>query len=69
MNDPSPYYADNSYLEVSTPMQGDIICYFDDNGTPNNYADDTNWHFGIVVSYDFSILSTLLLLLLISCVI
>lgn len=36
MNDPSPYYVDNSYLEISTPVYGDIICYFDDNGTPNN---------------------------------
>lgn len=57
MNNPSPYYTDNSYLEVTTPMQGDIICYFDDNGTPNNYADDTNLHSGIVVEYDPSILS------------
>lgn len=57
MNYPSPYYEDNSYLEVSTPMQGDIICYFDDNGTSNNYADDSNLHSGIVVSYDSSISS------------
>ena len=50
MNDPSLYYTDGSYDEVTTPAIGDIICYFDDNGTPNNTADDSNLHSGIVVS-------------------
>ncbi len=49
---PSPvlYYTDGSYYEVSTPAVGDIICYFDDNGTSNNTTDDNNIHSGIVVT-------------------
>lgn len=49
MNDPSEYYSDGSYYEVSTPTVGDIICYFDNNGTPSTTVDDTNLHSGIVV--------------------
>ena len=55
MDDPSAYYKDGSYVEVTTPKSGDIICYFDDNGTPNNFSDDINIHSGIVLSYDSSI--------------
>lgn len=55
MDDPSAYYTDGSYVEVNTPKSGDIICYFDDNGTPNDFSDDINIHSGIVLSYDSSI--------------
>jgi len=41
MNDPSEYYNDNSYVE-STGRIGDIICYYDRNGT--------NIHSGVVIS-------------------
>lgn len=47
--DPTPYFEDNSYYAVTNPQVGDIICYFDDNGTPNNTADDYILHSGIVV--------------------
>ncbi len=51
VNDPSNYYkTGNNYVEVTTPMVGDIICYFDDNGTPNNTSDDENLHSGIVIA-------------------
>ena len=49
MNDPSYYYEDYSYTEVSSPRENDIICYFDDNGTPNDTSDDLNIHSGIVI--------------------
>lgn len=54
MPDPSPYYLDNSYYEVSTPMVGDIICYFDDNETLMIISDDENLHSGIVVAVSAS---------------
>lgn len=54
MDDPSMYYQDNSYIEVSTPRKGDIICYFDENGTESE-LDDINLHSGIVLEYDPSI--------------
>ncbi|MDE7385486.1 MAG: hypothetical protein K2M84_06995, partial [Anaeroplasmataceae bacterium] len=57
MDDPSLYYKDGSYTEVRTPQNGDIICYFDDNGTPNDFSDDTNLHSGIVISYNSSVSS------------
>ena len=47
---PTEYYLDYSYYEVYAPQVGDIICYFDNNGTPNNTADDENLHSGIVES-------------------
>ena len=47
---PTNYYTDYSYYEVSSPRAGDIICYFDNNGTPSNYSDDENLHSGIVSS-------------------
>lgn len=46
---PYPYYSDGSYYEVTTPIPGDIICYFDDNGTANDSSDDNNLHSGIVI--------------------
>lgn len=50
VDDPGNFYlTGNTYVEVTTPMAGDIICYFDDNGTPNDTSDDTNLHSGIVV--------------------
>lgn len=57
MNYPCEYYdiEDMSYEVVNTPRIGDIICYFDDNGTPNNFTDDDNLHSGIIVDYDSSI--------------
>lgn len=57
IDDPSAFYTDGSYDEVFTPQVGDIICYFDDKGTPNNYSDDENLHSGIVISFDSSITS------------
>lgn len=38
MNYPCRYYDidDKSYEAVDTPRIGDIICYFNDNGTPND---------------------------------
>lgn len=42
INDPSVFYTDGSYGEVSDPQPGDIICYFDANGN--------NIHSGIVSS-------------------
>lgn len=56
MDDPSSYYNDRSYIEVSIPRKGDIICYFDDNDT-NSKSDDSNLHSGIVLEYDSSISS------------
>lgn len=32
MNDPSAYYTDGSYYEVSTAAAGDIICYYNASG-------------------------------------
>lgn len=40
MNDPSAYYTDGSYIQVSTPHKNDRICYFDRLGT--------NIHSGII---------------------
>ncbi len=51
MNDPSNYYKDNGYIEVDTPRSGDIICYFDNKETPENFLDDKNLHSGIVIEY------------------
>lgn len=52
IDNPSPYYDSDIiyYEEVDTPSSGDIICYFDDNETPNNISDDINLHSGIVIS-------------------
>lgn len=50
MNDPTKYYTDGSYYEVALPQVGDIICYFDDNNTPNDKSDDENIHSGVVAS-------------------
>lgn len=47
--DPQAYYSDGSYYPVTNPQVGDIICYMDDNGTPNNTSDDRNIHSGIIV--------------------
>lgn len=49
MPDPSLYYTDGSYYEVSSPRKGDIICYFDEKDN-DNANDDENLHSGIVVS-------------------
>ncbi len=50
---PTEYYIDYSYHEVSTPREGDIICYFDDKGTAA-VSDDENLHSGIVESVNSS---------------
>lgn len=55
MNTPELYYKDGSYDEVATPRGGDIICYFDNNGTENDYSDDINLHLGIVVAFNSEI--------------
>lgn len=55
MDDPTAYYTDFSYDEVTTPRSGDIICYFDDYGSPSYFYDDNNLHSGIVISYNPSI--------------
>lgn len=47
MNDPSAYYTDGSYVEVTNPQVGDIICYFDNKST-DTLADDINLHSGVV---------------------
>lgn len=47
IDDPSLYYEDGSYYEVSTPEVGDIICYFSDMGTSDT-SDDSNLHSGVV---------------------
>ena len=49
INDPSAFYSDGSYCEVSTPKVGDIICYFDDKGTATT-SDDSNEHSGVVTA-------------------
>ncbi len=53
IDDADPYYDNSAFIvdyeEVDTPSCGDIICYFDDNGTANNTSDDKNLHSGIVV--------------------
>ena len=54
MNDPSMFYNDYSYCEVSSPQIGDIICYFDDMGTAN-VSDDINLHSGIITEFVGSI--------------
>ncbi|MDE7385122.1 MAG: CHAP domain-containing protein [Anaeroplasmataceae bacterium] len=48
MDNPSAYYLDGSYTEVSSPKVGDIICYFNNAGTTNTTSDDINLHSGIV---------------------
>ncbi len=51
IEDPSPYYLDGSYYEVTTPMVGDIICYYLIPELPEDeewVADIIN-HSGIVV--------------------
>jgi len=50
MNDPKDYYSDydKSYEIVSSPRVGDIICYYDNNGTQTE-SDDINLHSGIIV--------------------
>lgn len=48
MNDPSKYYTDGSYYETTSPKIGDIICYFDNDGTVNDKSDDENIHSGII---------------------
>ena len=55
MNDPSDYYNDYSYDEVNIPRPGDIVCYYDNNGTQSDYSDDENIHSGIVFSFDSTI--------------
>ncbi len=45
---PTLYYTDGSYYAVTTPQIGDIICYYDNNGTATT-GDDENLHSGIVV--------------------
>ena len=62
MNNPQGYYdtGDMSYEEVTgnmVPRLGDIICYFDNNGTINDTSDDVNVHSGIVLDYDPTITS------------
>ena len=47
IDDPSLFYEDGSYYEVSTPEVGDIICYFSDMGTSDT-SDDSNLHSGVV---------------------
>lgn len=50
LNSPASYYENSAlYYEVFTPRAGDVICYFYDNGTPNNMSDDRKVHSGIVV--------------------
>lgn len=49
VDDPSMFYKDGSYCEVSTPQVGDIICYFDDKGTATT-SDDFNVHSGVVTA-------------------
>ena len=50
INEPDGYIQESGCYEVvGTPQKGDIICYYNDNGTPNNYSDDKNVHSGIVV--------------------
>lgn len=46
---PTEYYIDSSYDVVNYPREGDIICYYDDNGTEDK-NDDENLHSGIIVS-------------------
>ena len=46
LSDPSPYYEDGSYIEVSSPQVGDIISYFD--------SSDVNIHSGVIVAVDNS---------------
>ena len=55
MNNPENYILDQTYYAVDTPRPGDIICYYDDNGTIDYIDDDENLHSGIVVTYDSTI--------------
>ena len=45
---PTAYYIDCSYESINTPRMGDIICYYDSNGTQTE-VDDINLHSGIIV--------------------
>lgn len=47
---PDIYITDYSYCEVLSPQIGDIICYFDNNGTVSYEGDDYNVHSGVVVA-------------------
>lgn len=47
MNDPSAYYTDESYYEVSQPQAGDIICYYD--------SSNSILHSGAIISIDSTI--------------
>lgn len=47
ISDPTPYISDKSYIEISEPISGDIIAYFDDMDTTTSSDDD--WiHSGII---------------------
>lgn len=46
---PTAYYIDDSYESVDDPRVGDIVCYYDNKGTPNDLTDDDNLHSGIIV--------------------
>lgn len=52
LDDPSAFYTDGSYelVDRSDARAGDIICYFDNNGTRYDESDDVNLHSGIIVS-------------------
>lgn len=47
IDDPTNFYSNGKYEEVTAPQVGDIICYFDDRGTTTT-ADDMNLHSGVV---------------------
>ena len=49
ISDPTNFYYNEKYEEVTTPRIGDIVCYFDDRGTENP-DDDANLHSGVVMS-------------------
>ncbi len=49
MNNPSPYYLDGSYNEVSVPEEGDIICYYN--------SLNENIHSGIIIDIAESVTS------------
>ena len=48
INFPTAYYIDDSYETVTSPRIGDIVCYYDNNGTSTE-NDDINLHSGIIV--------------------
>ncbi|MBR4054577.1 MAG: CHAP domain-containing protein [Clostridia bacterium] len=49
IDDPKGFYLAGAYGQVSTPQEGDIICYYDNKGTADPF-DDVNLHSGIVVA-------------------